>query len=264
MLVVAALVLAVPAAVAASSPGLPPAVIEAGILGLPSSPEYYIPSLSFSGVVPRNVAVVGAASLRVEERDAALIQLNEDLDLYRTTELLPGGAAVVSVNGMVRVGRFVDDEAPSRPTIRATFGSSDGCGEGAIPASVISVSVDGATDDHTPREHLTYVLYIGATEAEALETTTPHGLFADAGFSSFWVVEARALRHETLWVGVAVLDQAGNLSERSAAMNIHNGSGGCAVTDGAKGQQTGILVLLTLAWLGFRSRRGRTRAESVW
>jgi hypothetical protein len=152
---------------------------------------------------------------------------------------------------------YVDETAPSPPAVRGGavnvseeegFCAQSSCGT----LVVLHVDLDPGEDEHTPRQNLTYAVFVQGSAERARNAEQPARLALLAGSQvSFFLDEAWADRD--VWVSVAALDLAGNPSERTEPMMVHSGSGSCRIAPGVR--PFGVLAWIALALVAVRLRR---------
>jgi hypothetical protein len=195
---------------------------------------------------PRNVAVVHNPELMdISSRPPTTVPVVEHSveGLWRPETPLPPGTPLESIDQTVITTGVIDTEAPTgiellSVSTRSSIGDCYG-----------SLRVDAAawpSDDHTPRNRLVYAVYAGSTQAEATESSAPvelvlYDLISDLGLP---------------WVAISVLDQAGNESPRSEAVEVIDAASGCAATGFASGSSGASLLALGLFLFTVMRRRG--------
>jgi hypothetical protein len=250
----------------------------------------------YSGSVPRNVAFITSrttplragtsnvwlvAMLDSGEEVAAVevpgTRVSDDECVVKPSQALPANTTLHafrwgSYSDAYQTTSVIDEVAPSRPEVVSGSLSfhdgtgacnSDSCGD------YTSVSVELAatsSDDVSTSDRLVYVLYLGASPDEVKTTTRATSLHraSDVAYDlALWQLVDDAWIDRDVYVAVAALDQAGNLSERSAPVRIHAGdSGGCTVMRRSGQAGFGYASLgatLVLAW--WRRSRRRSRAQ---
>jgi MYXO-CTERM domain-containing protein len=133
----------------------------------------------------------------------------------------------------------IDTEAPSEIELLSV--SSGGCG-GTFKVELS----EWPSDVHTPFDRLVYAVYTGATREEAMDSPEPKALYL-----GYWEIPYLRLP----WVAVSVLDQAGNESPRSEAVEITHPASGCSATGHGSGHPGPTLAALGLLLFAMRRRQ---------
>jgi hypothetical protein len=137
--------------------------------------------------------------------------------LYR----IPPGTAVVDGDTTVALSDTPDTEAPTLALESATWraeSACSGCAYGGVDTSNVTLDVT-AEDDFAGAEHITYAIYRGATEAEAIAASggEPELWLLPEGGRVWFFLSAAEMPS---FVVVRAFDQAGNASEASAPRAI--------------------------------------------
>ena len=226
---------------AASIPGLvaarsclPPGDVRWGFLGLWDGEQ---------GVeAPRNVAVVHNPELldiSSRPRTTVPVVAHSIEGLWRPATPLPPGTPLESIGQTVITTDVIDTEAPSAIEI-LSISTGGPCGMLKVEAA------ESPSDDHTPRDRLAFAVYAGATRAEAMESASRKKLLNN----SYGYVYPMDLP----WVSISVLDQAGNESPRSEAVEVIDASSGCAAS-GPRRSTPGVALLVFVLCLFAAKRR---------
>jgi hypothetical protein len=195
---------------------------------------------------PRNVAVVHNPELNDISSwppTAVPVVPHWVEGLWRPATPLPSDTPHESITQTVITTDVIDTEAPTGIELLSVSagGSIGGCG-GTLRVE----SAGSPSDDQTPRNRLVYAVYAGSTQAEAMESSAPvelvlYDLISDLGLP---------------WVAISVLDQAGNESPRSEAVEVIDAASGCAATGLASGSSGASLLALGLFPFTVMRRRG--------
>lgn len=190
--------------------------------------------------IPRNALFVHTHRIYVNGYAHELEAVHGSPDFSRSPEPLPARASVTlgpEVSPPVRrVADFIDEEAPTEPTLRSAayvrIEETEGCGctiKGSSASEMswhLSIELDPAEDDFTPWGRMTYAIYLGESAEEAASAATPtRHLIAEyqtriADFSQSWGFQE--LLEEARFLAVEALDQAGNRSARTAPIELEH------------------------------------------
>lgn len=248
-----------------------------------------------SGYVPRNVAFVTAdwTPLRSGTSDQWVVAKLESGEEVVAVEV-PGtrvsaSEGVVKPNSLLpedtvlnvfrwssysdttfRTTADIDEVSPSRPEVaRGTVSFHDGTGacQSDSCGDYTSLSIElkeTSSDDLASPDQLVYVLYVGSSAQEVATKTQATSLHQSSAIFDhrLWQLVADEWLERDVYVAVAALDQAGNLSERSLPVRIHSGdSDGCSVKQryGRGSFARGVFFLaLALYWMRHSVSPGRT------
>jgi hypothetical protein len=241
--------------------------LTSGVLGF----ENGTPMLGPAVTLPRNVAFAfwqshGVPELRDGTDPVELLPLGPEpgpghSGLVAPAEPLePGRTYTFDGDAAFSVGDFIDDQAPSPPVIESAdmaVEEDPACGTSSCGTfALVSVALQRGDDDRTPREHLTYALYLGSSEGRARSAQRPErfGLMVQQADVSFFADDGWI--EDDVWLSVASVDFAGNESERTEPIQIHAGSSACRAGGRARLASFGW-VLAVLAGLALRARRRR-------
>lgn len=173
-----------------------------------------------SGDVPRNVAVVEPGWSFEQDAGALEWMLDATLRFSRPVELFDAGTTLNFSGSTFRVIDVVDSAPPTVPGLlsaRSHGGGSSGvgCNRCGVVATY-SIELVPAADDLTPTEHLSYLVFFGATAEEAQSNPLADGPFVPLGttIGGGGGVGQSARR----FVALAAVDQAGNTSARSPSL----------------------------------------------
>jgi hypothetical protein len=155
------------------------------------------------------------------------LELVPDTPWSRPAEPLAGGV-VVHVDGFALTTTDAIDEAPpSAPDLLSAglhYLGDTGCGRDTTGCNGtdLILRIEPATDDQTAAEHLSYALFGGATADEAAAATSPLRLLLASPAEPTESLEIwEPLEPEMVeWVALAAVDQAGNLSARTAPVRV--------------------------------------------
>jgi hypothetical protein len=150
--------------------------------------------------------------------------------LWRPEAPLPPGTPLESIDQTVITTDVIDTKPPTGIELLSVSTGGD-CG-------TLRVDVTASpSDDHTLFSRLVFAVYTGNTREEAMERAsrnalyTRYSLFPDPG---------------SPWVSIAVLDQAGNESVRSEAVEVVDASAGCSASGRAHRSSGALLLALAL------------------
>ena len=141
----------------------------------------------------------------------------------------------------------LDAMAPEQPEILGGEYSFTPEREGCAYSScgdlgVLTIDLGAGADDQTPADVISFALFIGRSRDDALSASAK-GLYLRDGGGSVWDFVGD-LRDQDIWVSVAALDLAGNISERAEPVQVYAGQGGCAASNSIP-HSTVPLVLVT-------------------
>jgi hypothetical protein len=178
--------------------------------------------------VPRNVAIVEdrwastMPELLDEERNPIALSQVDGMPWWRPTELLEPGARVSADWQEAIVVDVIDDAPPSMPGLVSARIETEPAGEGGCRweapcggSTYLRLGIVPSEDDYTPTHQLAYAVFGGASAEEAESAAQPITLLAartDAVLMSSPLAEA--------WIAIAAVDRAGNMSERSDAVQV--------------------------------------------
>ena len=192
---------------------------------------------------PRNVAVVHNPELldiSSRPRTTVPVVAHPVEGLWRPETPLPPGTPLESIDQTVITTDVIDTEPPSAIEI-LSISTGGPCGmldvEAAKPPS----------DDYTPGNRLAFAVYAGATRAEAMESASRKKLLNNS-FGYMYPVGSR-------WVSISVLDQAGNESPRSEAVEVIDANSGCAASGPGHSTSGGALLAFVLCLFAAKRRR---------
>jgi MYXO-CTERM domain-containing protein len=202
---------------------------------------------------PRNVAVVHNPELldisAWPPTNVPVVEHSVD-GLWRPETPLPPGTPLESITQTVITTDAIDTEAPTAIELLSvsTGGSIGGC--------FGSLRVDAAasrTDDQTPGNRLVYAVYAGSTRAEAMESPARvalvlYSLIPDPGLP---------------WVAISVLDQAGNESPRSEAVEVIQADSGCSASRPSPASSSTTFLALGLFLFTVIRRRGSASLKNL-
>jgi hypothetical protein len=174
--------------------------------------------------------------------------------------LEPGMGYTLDQSLPLVIDDYVDETAPSPPAVRGgavDISEEDGfCLAQSSCGTIVAlhVDLDPGQDEHTPRQNLTYAVFVQGSAERARSAELPARLALLAGGQvSLFLDEVWAERD--VWVSVAALDLAGNPSERTEPMMMHSGSGSCRIVPAVR--PFGVLAWIALALVAVRLRRSR-------
>jgi hypothetical protein len=239
--------------VAACDVASPPSVTR-GVVGL----ESHV-AIEPSVELPRNVAFAYWAGYDRPQlfEDGAPVELellgpeatNGHAGLLSAAQPLEPGRSYIFDGLELRVGDFVDAAAPSAPEVRQAelevTEYDEGCGSSSCGERMVvaSAQLQGAADDRTPSEHLTYAIYFGST-AEAARTASEPERFSLLENGRAWFFADDAWADRDVYLSVATLDFAGNQSERTEPIRIHTAPAGCEIAHARVGELAWIAAAL--------------------
>jgi hypothetical protein len=224
----AAIVLAYGAALACSVIGY--TGVTAGFLGVAN---YTAPQ----GLhVPRNVAIASMASLPAAEPAALQDDVGDEIELepvagtvwWTPVAPLEPGAHVQSGVVGATVDDVIDETLPSAPSLTRARVHVVESGRGCLrPVSTcegmetLYLTIEESSDDYSPPERITYAMFGGSTASEAEAAELPIRLLVTRPDTSELVETWGMLDTDPIqWVAIAAVDQAGNVSARTAPVRL--------------------------------------------
>jgi MYXO-CTERM domain-containing protein len=164
--------------------------------------------------------------------------------LWRPATPLPPGTPLDSITQTVITTDVIDTEAPIGIELLSV--STGGC-----PGSLKFDAAASPSDDQTPPTRLVYAVYAGSSRTEAMESPAPVAL----------VLYSLIPNPRLPWVAISVLDQAGNESPRSEAVEVIDAESGCAASGPAPGSSGATLLALGLFLFTTMRRRISSRSQ---
>jgi hypothetical protein len=183
--------------------------------------------------VPRNVVV---ADMDVDEPVELLDEASAVIDLepvpgtvwLAPVALLEAGVRVTSHYAEAVVDDVIDETSPSAPELVGArvhvVRSGGGCRSRISTCEGIEtlyVTIDPSDDDYSPPDRLTYAVYGGIDAGEAESAALPVRLLVPAGDGTELRETWGMLDTDDVeWLAIAAVDQAGNVSARSAPVRL--------------------------------------------
>lgn len=200
---------------------------------------------------PRNVAIVRNPELRdISTWPPTIVPVVEHSveGLWRPATPPPPGTPLESpISQTVITTDLIDTEAPTGIELLSV---SSGGATGGCSGTLKFDAAASPTDDQTPSDRLAYAVYAGSTQAEAMESPARVALLR----YSYSPIANPGLP----WVAISVLDQAGNESPRSEAVEVIDAESGCSATGVAR--SSSATTFLALGLLLFMATRLRLKA----